>query len=164
MPDSCNITSYLVSYWPDFSGFCIIPWNLNLVKLGSGDFRIDILNEQWTPHGRHSQCLTLARLDSLVCTLPFQWPQAVLICTQAISISRDRRLSWLLRDVKRGCSLHATELKGLFKDWLWPGSCPYSHRHWLALCWPHGWVMCWPHVWAHASNLTAQSSQLTCSG
>ena len=31
-PDSCGITSYLASHWSDFSGYCIISWNLNLVK------------------------------------------------------------------------------------------------------------------------------------
>ena len=36
IPDSCDITSYLASHWSDFSGYCVISWNLNLVKPGSG--------------------------------------------------------------------------------------------------------------------------------
>ena len=36
MPDSSDVISYLACHWWDFSGHCIISWNLNLVKPDSG--------------------------------------------------------------------------------------------------------------------------------
>ena len=35
IPDRCGVTSYLASHWSDFSGCCVISWNLNLMKLDS---------------------------------------------------------------------------------------------------------------------------------
>ena len=34
-PDSCDVKSYLAFHRLDFSGYCIISWNLNLVEPGS---------------------------------------------------------------------------------------------------------------------------------
>ena len=39
IPDYCDITSNLVSHWSDLSGFCIISWNPNLVKLDPDQIR-----------------------------------------------------------------------------------------------------------------------------
>ena len=36
MPDSSDVISYMACHWSDFSGHCIISWNLNLVKPDSG--------------------------------------------------------------------------------------------------------------------------------
>ena len=50
LPDSYDNTSYLPSHWSDFSGYCIISWNLNLMKpdqAHSQDFIQEGANLSW---------------------------------------------------------------------------------------------------------------------
>ena len=59
MPDSSDIMSYLACHWLDFSGYCIISWNLKFVK---PDWSLEP-NGMWQPSlsnfGAHYLLLTV---------------------------------------------------------------------------------------------------------